>query len=213
MMNPGLEPTPPAASVPPVIPATSSGPAGASPGNGRGRSLGVVIALFVLTLGGVAALLSGVLRPPTAPDLGALQILDVPEPGHVAGRVDYPQNPPAGGLHAAVWQNCGFYSAPVPAEQAVHSMEHGAVWITYSPDLPADQVAVLEGLAAAGTHILISPFPDGLPAPVVATAWGRQQYMASASDPNLDRFVAAYHRGPQTPEPDGPCVDGEGVPK
>jgi hypothetical protein len=47
--------------------------------------------------------------------------------------VDYPQSPPVGGPHNPIWQNCGFYSKPVRDEYAVHSMEHGAVWITYSP--------------------------------------------------------------------------------
>src|SRR5215208_5439695 len=52
---------------------------------------------------------------------------------HVRGRINYPQNPPVGGPHNPVWQKCGFYSKPVRNEHAVHSMEHGAVWITYRP--------------------------------------------------------------------------------
>jgi hypothetical protein len=55
---------------------------------------------------------------------------------HTKEPVDYPQSPPVGGPHNPIWQNCGFYSKPVRNENAVHSMEHGAVWITYSPDLP-----------------------------------------------------------------------------
>ncbi len=59
---------------------------------------------------------------------------------HVKGSVDYMQSPPVGGDHASIWQNCGFYSEPVRNETAVHSMEHGAVWITYRPGLPTEQV-------------------------------------------------------------------------
>jgi len=39
--------------------------------------------------------------------------------------------PPMGGTHNQVWQNCGVYETPLRSDLAVHSLEHGAVWITY----------------------------------------------------------------------------------
>ena len=66
---------------------------------------------------------------------------------HTQVTVNYPQTPPVGGNHNPVWQNCGFYSKPVRNENAVHSMEHGAVWITYRPALPQSQVEKIKGLA------------------------------------------------------------------
>jgi hypothetical protein len=57
-------------------------------------------------------------------------------------------------------------------ETAVHSMEHGAVWITCRPGLPTEQVDKLRELATSKTYVLASPYPD-LPAPVVASAWGK----------------------------------------
>ena len=130
---------------------------------------------------------------------------------HVKGTVSYPQNPPVGGDHNPLWQNCGFYSSPVQNEHAVHSMEHGAVWITYQPDLPSDQVEVLRNLAHDDTYILVSPYPD-LPTPVVASAWGKQLQLGSANDPRLEQFVSAFKEGPQTPEPGAPCTGGTGEP-
>ena len=41
--------------------------------------------------------------------------------------------PPVFGAHFAEWQNCGIYAAPVALGNALHSMEHGAVWLTYRP--------------------------------------------------------------------------------
>ena len=67
------------------------------------------------------------------------QTYEIPSKDHTTEPVEYPQNPPVGGDHNPVWQNCGYYDEPVRNENAVHSLEHGAVWITYQPDLPQDQ--------------------------------------------------------------------------
>jgi Protein of unknown function (DUF3105) len=47
-------------------------------------------------------------------------------------------------------------------------MEHGAVWITYRPDLPMEQAEKIKSLAQK-SYVLATPYP-GLPAPVVASA-------------------------------------------
>ena len=112
-----------------------------------------------------------------------------------------------GGPHSAVWQTCQFYDVPIVTEQGVHSLEHGAVWITFRPDLPAEQVAVLQQLAAAGVELLVSPYPN-LKWPVVASAWGVQLTLDSADDPRLVQFVDMFQNGPQTPELDTPCAQG-----
>jgi hypothetical protein len=130
---------------------------------------------------------------------------------HTEAPVNYPQNPPVGGDHSPVWQNCGFYSKPVRNENAVHSMEHGAVWITYRPALPQDQVEKIKSLAQK-TYVLASAYPD-LPSPVVASAWGKQLKPDSANDPRLEQFVSTYRQGPQTPEPGAPCTGGVGSPE
>ena len=133
---------------------------------------------------------------------------------HTEGAVDYAQNPPVGGAHSPQWQNCGIYSAPVRNENAVHSMEHGAVWITYRPDLPQEQVDKLRDLAHSQSYVLVSPYTyRGLPSPVVASAWGKQLKLDSANDPRLEQFVSAYREGPQTPEPGAPCTAGVGSPE
>ena len=126
---------------------------------------------------------------------------------HVDTPVDYPQEPPVGGPHSPVWQTCQFYDVPIVTERGVHSMEHGAVWITFQPDLPAEQVATLQTLAASGQELLVSPY-EGLPAPVVASAWGVQLSLDSANDPRLAEFAAFFQNGPQTPELDTPCAMG-----
>lgn len=123
----------------------------------------------------------------------------------------YPQTPPVGGTHNPVWQNCGIYDQPVHNENAVHSLEHGAVWITYRPDLPADAIEHIRSLARGHDHVLVTPYPN-LPKPVVATAWGLQLPLDDAADPRLSLFISHYESGPQTPERGAVCDGGIGTP-
>jgi hypothetical protein len=167
----------------------------------------------ILAVAGFIAVLILVLlamRPP-APPRGT-ESFEVPSREHVSGPVTYPQVPPVGGDHASQWQNCGFYSSPVPNETAVHSMEHGAVWITYRSDLNPDQVNRIRQITVGQSFILASPYPD-LPAPVVASAWGRQIRLDSAEDPRLEQFIAAFKQGPTTPERGASCGGGVGSPR
>jgi hypothetical protein len=146
----------------------------------------------------------------TAP-IQNVQTFADPGAGHVTAPVTYDVTPPVGGPHYAEWQNCGIYDQPIPNENAVHSLEHGAVWITYRPDLPADQVVRLRTLVRGRSYALLSPYPD-LPAPVVASAWGLQLRVENAGDERLGRFLVKYMQGPQTPEPGAVCYAGVGAP-
>ena len=123
--------------------------------------------------------------------------------GHSEAPVSYPQVPPVGGIHNPLWQQCGFYAEPVPNEKAVHSLEHGAIWITFRPDLPQAEIDALATLARGRNLILVSRWDNGLPAPVVATGWGRQLRLQSASDPRLLEFIRLYAN--QGPEINAPC--------
>ena len=129
------------------------------------------------------------------------------EQTHVDTPVDYAQTPPVGGPHNPVWQTCAFYDKAIMTERGVHSMEHGAVWITYSPDLDAAAIDALKALQAGGEEVLVSPF-EGLPTPIVASAWGKQLQVDTADDPALAQFVRFFDDGPQTPEKNTPCAQG-----
>lgn len=157
----------------------------------------------LLIIGGVA--FSLIRTEANKPDLSAVKSYKV-TPEHVQTPVTYAQTPPAGGKHNPIWLNCATYPTPVPNENAVHSMEHGAVWVTYRPDLPADQVATLKA-AIPSTYAVLSPFP-GLKAPVVASAWGKQLSLDGADDPRLEAFIREYRQGSQAPESGAACTGG-----
>ena len=131
---------------------------------------------------------------------------------HVGGKVAYATIPPARGPHNAIWQNCGYYTKAVVDENAVHSLEHGAVWITYSETAePADRAA-LAALAKANRYLLVSPYAAN-PAPFVLTAWGRQLQVGSIGDPRVARFIDTYAKdGPTVPEVGATCSGALGVP-
>ncbi len=130
---------------------------------------------------------------------------------HTDEPVAYEQSPPVGGLHSPAWQNCGYYSTPIPNELGVHSLEHGVVWITYQPELDQDSVDVLRDFADQ-PEVLVSPYP-GLDVPVVASTWGNQIRLDGADDPRLSQFVISMKNGPDTPEPNGTCTGGVGNPE
>lgn len=120
-------------------------------------------------------------------------------------RVDYEQSPPVGGQHWSSWQNCGVYTEPLMPEFAVHALEHGAVWITYDPELPQEEVESLQGFYNPGDYLVVSPYDGDMPAPIVASSWGRQIAVESADDENLSRYVQFYERGGDVPEPGASC--------
>lgn len=126
---------------------------------------------------------------------------------HVQTPVSYPQFPGVGGDHSATWTNCGIYSDPVNEERAVHSLEHGAVWISYKPDLSPNDVSILTALVKGKPYVLLSPNPDQQES-VTASAWGTQLTVPNADDSRLPVFIKAYAMGPQTPEPGAACSGG-----
>ncbi len=158
----------------------------------------------------VALILGIVLNQPE--DLEPPEGVQTFEPGipdHITGPIAYPQDPPVGGPHNPVWQECGYYAQPINNENAVHALEHGAVWITYQPDLDVDSIDRLASFAR-DPEVLVSPYP-GLDSAVVATTWTTQLRVDSADDPDLRAFLQNFKNVPGTPEPAAGCNDGRGT--
>ena len=93
---------------------------------------------------------------------------------------------------------CGFYDQQPPDEFAVHSLEHGAVWIAFDPATPAADVQALKAYAKQD-HVLVSPYA-GMDAPITLVAWEHRLELQSASDLRLKQFVDEYRNGSQAPE-------------
>ncbi|MEV7887627.1 DUF3105 domain-containing protein [Streptomyces sp. NPDC002817] len=128
---------------------------------------------------------------------------------HVTKTVKYPMTPPAGGDHDARWMNCNgdVYTKELNNMNAVHSLEHGSVWVTYTSKAKKADIEALSAKVKKTPYTLMSPY-EGQAAPIMLTAWGHQRTVTSASDPNVDKFFETYVQGEQTPEKGATCTGG-----
>ncbi len=127
---------------------------------------------------------------------------------HKNGVLTYPMSPPAGGTHNPIWQNCmgDVYPAEIPKEQATHSQEHGAVWVTYNPSLPKDQIDKLKSKVEGKPFTLMSPYPN-LDSPISLQTWGYQLKVSNADDSRIDDFITNLAQN-ATSEPGAGCSGG-----
>ncbi|MGE3856516.1 MAG: DUF3105 domain-containing protein [Dehalococcoidia bacterium] len=185
---------------------TPGGDRASSPNRTMLIAVGGVVAVVVLTLAGgmfVFATDQPLPRVTPAPSLlgeavAMGQARHVP-PGAplevVAGQ------PPAGGPHYEQPARAGIYAEPVPDGHAIHSLEHGIVWISYRPDLvSARDLEVLTAVAQAHARdVLLSPRPENSAAASVVS-WGRRLNVASpVSRETVEAFVVT--NVDQAPEP------------
>jgi len=123
------------------------------------------------------------------------------------GGYDLTKAIPMGGAHNPHWAACQGYTTYVAPEYAIHSMEHGAVWIAYDPKLSSKAINSLLALTIKNTVLLVTPVPHA-PNPITVTAWAHQITATSANDPRIAQFIKIYQLGPQTPELGVPCRQG-----
>ncbi|MFJ6894896.1 DUF3105 domain-containing protein [Streptomyces hokutonensis] len=128
---------------------------------------------------------------------------------HVETKVDYPMNPPVGGNHAPQWMTCNgnVYTQAIPNGNAVHSLEHGAVWVTYNDKATTADLKTLADKVTKTPYTLMSP-DKTQSGTVMLSAWGHQLSVKTASDPRVDQFLTKYVQGAQTPEPGAACTNG-----
>src|SRR6476659_6775093 len=123
-------------------------------------------------------------------------------------RVAYNRYPPVGGPHDGTWANCNgiVYATAVRSENMVHTLEHGAVWITYNPDTISDaDLTVLKGLVDNQPYTTLTPYP-GLDSTISLQAWAHQLKVDSASDPRIGEFITALRLNPYVyPETGATC--------
>lgn len=128
---------------------------------------------------------------------------------HVTRAVKYASEPPVGGEHHRAWMNCNgdVYTEQLDNTNAVHSLEHGAVWVTYNADAKKADVDALAAKVRKTPYTLMSPMDDQKD-PIMLSAWGHQRTVTGASDPDVDKFFEKFVQGEQTPELGAACTNG-----
>lgn len=131
-----------------------------------------------------------------------------PSGNHTAAVVDYgADSPPFGGQHNPIWAACTgvVYPNQIANENAVHMLEHGAIWITYRPDLGQASQDTLASKVNGINFMAMSPYA-GLKSAISLQAWGFQLFLDSADDPRIDEFISKVRLNPNTtPEYGSTC--------
>ena len=125
----------------------------------------------------------------------------------MTGIVKYDTSPPIGGNHSQYWANCTgtIYDHQIANENAVHMLEHGAVWITYNPKTAtAADITQLKSQVDGVDRMALSPYA-GLKTPISLQAWDYQLFVNKATDPRIEQFIDAVavqpgRRRPRTGE-------------
>jgi hypothetical protein len=163
-----------------------------------GAVVGVVIATKKSNDSGTGASCGGANAPYCQPELPAAKQIRgvtykvVKNHEHVTSTVHYSTTPPTGGNHSQYWADCDgtVYPNAIANENAVHDLEHGAVWVTYREGLPSSEVDTLASDVTGQQKVLMSPYPD-LKSKVSLQAWGYQLFVNNVNDPRITQFIGA----------------------
>jgi hypothetical protein len=110
---------------------------------------------------------------------------------HVQTPVTYTESPPVGGPHDPYWADCTgtVYTVDIRHENAVHSLEHGAVWITYNPDkVSQSDIDKLATLVDGVSGRLLSPYA-GQDSAISLQSWNHQLKVNSVDDKRIKQFA------------------------
>lgn len=113
---------------------------------------------------------------------------------------DYNSNPPTSGPHFANPAEWGVYQEGIADQILIHNLEHGGIWIAYSPRIDAGLVAKLEAFHHEfGRKIIVAP-RQANDADIALAAWNHlDKFSASEySEERVRAFIKAYrNRGPE----------------
>ena len=107
---------------------------------------------------------------------------------------------PAGGPHYAQPLRQGIYDQQIADGNAIHSLEHGMVWITYQPDEVSEaDLQIMNDVASDfGRDVILSPRVENSSL-IIIVSWGQRLTMDQPDEQLLRDFVTTNRN--RSPEP------------
>ena len=111
----------------------------------------------------------------------------------------YNSNPPTSGWHYGDGVGgSGIHDSEVPDELLVHSLEHGAVILSYNASLPASDVEKLKQIFRQTTGKGVMVPRSNLDVPIALTSWGRLLKLQTIDEKKIKAFFTTNSdRGPE----------------
>ncbi len=169
-----------------------------------GASLAGVVALVGIVVGLQRLAKARVDVAKEARAAGCSEVKELPDQGrqHLEAADPLPtynSNPPTSGPHTPDPAPWGTYDEPIPAEIAVHNLEHGGTVIHYK-GLPRDQVEDLIDLVESyeqPSGVVLAPNPT-VDQPLALAAWRRLRTCREFSQPVVRAFIEQFcNKGPE----------------
>ena len=164
------------------------------------------LAVWAISLGVIVAVGWFGIQALTPEPLGEDYSRVMPQEGatHVqeGTRALYQSNPPTSGNHWSTPLRDGIYETEKPDEGAIHSLEHGRVWITYKPSIGEEAIAALKDAIKGQFGTIVSPRVAN-ETDIALAAWTRLDTFNLNEDGTLDakrvrEFIQRYrNKGPE----------------
>lgn len=130
---------------------------------------------------------------------GKVQEFEIEGSDHVLAKVDvdYQTNPPTSGDHLAEAENWGIYKKEIDDKQAVHSQEHGGIWISYK-DISEEDIAILIEIGKQNSQSTVVSPRSANDDKIVIASWGKMMRLDSVDKALIQKYIDTYKN--QSPE-------------
>ncbi len=109
----------------------------------------------------------------------------------------YKTNPPTSGAHYGTAQPGGFYNRSIQDENAVHSLEHGYIWITFK-DQSKNVLDELKKIAKRYPYRVVISYRKENDSPLALASWGRLLKLNNFDKKKIMEFIENnYNRSPE----------------